>query len=432
MNSWLRSATSRLWTSWVIAALAIPTPRGQSAKRLWVLQEPDQIVEYDLVTSAVVRSQTVPRRLVEHPEYLSINATGQMLFLPSLGAQWAAGDMATSADRAWFWDGRQAKEWKLEGPKTPGTHAGKPSVTETVRQWFLSAGGESLFWIEHKFEKIRDTLGVEHSVRTTAHVWRTSPSGDNPVDVATIAASGWCECTTGVCSESCPEWSFWAPNGIADDFFLATRMTEGQMGSTYHESVLYQHAGSRWVTRKMPQPLQAPLAASDKGEILVTAVPDAGCCGWENESSDQLLLLRSGKSGVLYDEQSRYNNRNYDVSFYASDARLSASNTLLAYTLASTARPGGEIRLSDDGKENAGELARVRRTIADLPTVEIVQLGTTPQTAAAIAHAGLVGWLSEREILVVQNGRLAIYDIQGIRRQDTTIRARSAADSFLR
>src|SRR5260370_24022865 len=163
MNSWLRSATSRLWTSWVIAALAVPTARGQSGKRLWVLQERDQMVEYALVTSAVVRSQTVPRRLVEHPEYLSINAAGQMLFLPSLGAQWAAGDMATSADRAWFWDGSQAKEWKLEGPKRSGTHAGKPTVTETVRQWFLSAGGGALFWIEHTSEQIMDTLRLEHS-----------------------------------------------------------------------------------------------------------------------------------------------------------------------------------------------------------------------------------------------------------------------------
>jgi hypothetical protein len=98
----------------------------------------------------------------------------------------------------------------------------------------------------------------------------------------------------------------------------------------------------------------------------------------------------------------------------------------------STARADGEIRLSSDGKDNAGELVRIRRTIADLPTVEIVQLGATPRTTAAIAHAGLVGWVGEREILVAQDGTLVLYDPQGIKRRDTAIHARSAAHAFLR
>jgi hypothetical protein len=277
-----------------------------------------------------------------------------------------------------------------------------------------------------------DTSGLDVSVRSTVHVWRTDLAGDNRQEVTTIAAPGWCECTTGVCSESCPQWSLWAPSRVVDEFFLATRMTEGQTESTYQESVLYQRAGSRWVTQKMPHPLEAPLGASRNGEMLITAVLDAGCCGWENESSDLLLLLKSAKSSVIYDEARRYDNHNYDVSFYASDAQLSADNTLVAYTLASTARPGGEIRLSDDGKENADELARVRRTITELPTVEIARLGTTPRSVASIAHAGLVGWVNAREVLVAQNGRLAICNAQRAGCRDTTIAARSAADTFLR
>ena len=397
-----------------------------------MLQEPDQIIEYDLATSTVLRSQTVPRRLVEHPEYLSINAAGQMLFLPPLGAQWAAGEMATAADRAWFWNGHQATEWPLALPPGAGTSAGRPTVTERSRQWFLSAGGDSLFRIETSFEKILDDSGGERSVRSTGRVLRTSLSGDHPAIIATIGPSGWCACTTGVCSESCPEWSFWAPNRIVDDLFLATRMTPGQIESTYRDSVAYQRSRSRWTPRKLPQPIAVPLAASERGDILIHAVPDAGCCGWENESSDQLVLLQNRRRVVLYDEARRYDNRNYDVSVYASDARLSSGHTLLAYTLVSTARGDGEIRLSSDGKDNAEELVRIRRTIADLPFVEIVQLGATPRTTAAIAHAGLVGWVGEREILVAQDGTLALYDPQGVKRRDTAIHARSAAHAFLR
>ena len=175
-----------------------------------------------------------------------------------------------------------------------------------------------------------------------------------------------------------------------------------------------------------------PLTASEKGEVLVAAVPDGGCCGWENESNDQTLLLRNGTVSVLYDESDRYDYRNYDVSFYTADAHLAADNAILAYTVVSTARADSPIRLSCDGKENAEELARVRKAIAELPAVEVVQLGIQPRSATVIRHAALVGWVSDREILVAQDGRLAVYDIRGSKRKETTIRVRRAADAFLR
>ena len=189
-----------------------------------------------------------------------------------------------------------------------------------------------------------------------------------------------------------------------------TRVTPGQLESTYHESLLYQRSGRRWQAKKLPQPVERPLTASEKGEVLVAAVPDAGCCGWENESNDQTLLLRNGKVSVIYDEFDRYGNRNTDVSFYTADARLAAGNGLLAYTVVSTARTAGEIRPSSGGKENAEELARVRRAMAELPAVEVVQPGRNPRPTTVIRHAELVGWVSDREILVAQDGRLAVYD----------------------
>ena len=422
----------RLCTQVLGATLLVLTAHAQSPKQLWVLQEPNQIVEYDVTTFVVRRTMRVPRRLVEHPEYLSINAKGQMVFLPLKGAQWAGGEMASAGDRMWFWDGHQARERKLEGTKTRGDKAGKPTVTETAPEWFLSGGGEFLFWFETRFEKITDEFGVERSARFTSEVSRTDLAGGKLETIASLSSAGWCECATGACSETCPEWEFWAPDGVVGDFFLLTRVTPGQLESTYHESFLYQRSGRTWQPKKLSQAIQKPLAASEKGEILVAAVPDGGCCGWDNEGNDQTLLLRNGNVDVLYDEEARYHNRNYDVSFYTADARLAAGNAMLAYTVVSTAPIGSPIRLSSDGKENAEELARVRKAIGELPAVEVVQLGTPPRSATVIPRAGLVGWVNDRELLVAQDGQLTVYDIRGSKRKQSTIRVRNAADAFLR
>ncbi|HEY3064448.1 MAG TPA: hypothetical protein VGL09_01570 [Methylomirabilota bacterium] len=404
---------------------------AEAPKQLWVLQDPDRIIEYDPTTFVTRRTLTVPRRLLEHPEFLSVNARSQMLFVPPRGAEWTTGELVTARDRAWFWDGQQAKEWKLEGAKA---RSGGPraTVTESAREWFLSAGGESVVWFETTFEKVVEDGGGEREVRSTARVWRTDLGAGSPHRIAELPAPGWCRCETGVCSETCPEWSLWAPDGVVGDFFVVTRVTQGQTESRYHESLLYQRAGTTWAQKKVIQPLAKPLTGAEKGEVLVAAVPDGGCCGWENEGNDQTVLFRSGKAIVVYDEWQRYDNRNYDVSFYTADARLAPAARRLAYTIVATAGASGEIRVSSDGKEDPAELARLRKAIAALPAVEVVEPATSPRPLATISRAALVGWLSDTEILVAQEGRLVVFDIRGQRRKETTIRVRTAADAFLR
>ena len=43
-----------------------------------------------------------------------------------------------------------------------------------------------------------------------------------------------------------------------------------------------------------------------------------------------------------------------------------------------------------------------------------------------------MGWVSDRELPVAQDGRLVVYDIRGGKLKETAIRVRSAADAFLR
>ena len=135
---------------------------------------------------------------------------------------------------------------------------------------------------------------------------------------------------------------------------------------------------------------------------------------------------------MLYDELGRYDNRNYDVSFFPSNARLSPGKTMLAYTITSTAQPGAKIRLSSSGKEAPRELTRVRTAMAELPSIEILRLGVKPRRTVVIRHAVLVGWLNDGEILIVQDGRLSVYDVQTGTQRQTPIRVRTGADAFLR
>lgn len=421
----------RFWAQVLVVALLVSAARAQLPKQLWVLQEPDQIIGYDVAGFVPQHTLRIPfRLLLEHPEYLSINAMGQMLFLLPRGLQFFGPGGIAVADRTWFWDGHQTRELNVEGTKIRGRNGGRPTVKETAPQYFLTAGGDSLVWFENKFEKVLDESGLERSVRSAWRVWRTDLAGQRPEMIASLTSPAWCQCDTGTCSETCPEWYFGAPHGVVGDFFLVTRFTPGQLGSTYHESLLYQLSGRTWRAKELPQPIMQPLTASEKGEVLVALAPDTGCCGWA--SSNQMLLVRNGKVSVLYDEFGRYGYRSYDVSFYVPDARLAAGNAMLAYTIASTARTGDEIPLSPNGKENAEELARVRKTIAELPAVEIVQLEAQPRQATLIRHAALVGWMGDQEILVAQDGHLAVYDIRGRKLRDIPIRVRSAADAFLR
>jgi hypothetical protein len=399
----------------LLGSLLVAAP-GEPVRRLWVLQQPDAIVEYDIATLAPRRTLRVPPRVIEHPEHLTANTHGEIAFLPPAAGN---GDPPLAA---WVWNGRDAREWSTEAL----------SGRETTRQWFLSAAGASLFVFEQTFEKVLDaSSGIERSVRARSRVLRTDLGGRVVEAVAAMSSPGSCTCDTGTCSETCPEWSMWAPDRIVHGAFLVTRRTPGQLTPTYHETAVYRRAGSTWRGTMLPRPLEKPLDASPKADVIVTAIPDGGCCGWENETSDQTLLIRNGASAVLYDEFSRYDNRNYDVSFYAVHARLAPRGTRVALTIVSTA-PVGDLRPSSEGQENPAERARLQKTIGDLPAVEVFTVAAPTGTALTLRRTVLVGWISDDAILVAQDGRLVRHDVRSGKRTETSIRIRTAADAVLR
>jgi hypothetical protein len=421
---------ARLCLAAVVALGLLARPHAQTARRVWVVQPPDAIVSYDTATFERLDTVKLPPRAVAHPNDLRVSASGRMVLVPP--TEWA-GDEDRAKSRIWIWDGRSGTELPLGDERIGEIPSNAKISVERVRTLFLSPSADSLVWLENRFEKQVEGV-VERSVRVSARVWQSDLHGEHARPIAGVPVSAACACGTGVCSETCPQWDLWAPDGLVDAFFLLTSVVPGQLGSTTIATRVYRRSGSAWRWSRLAQPVERPLAASRDAALLVAAVPDGGCCGWENDSNDQLLLLRDGKTRVVYDERERYDNADYDVSFYPANARLAPGFGALAYTVASTAEPSGtgEIRLTTDGKPNAAELARVRKAALDLPAVEVILLDAKAPKPVGIPHAMLVGWLDDRRLLVVRNDRVVVCATDGRLLQETSITVRGAADAFLR
>src|SRR5215471_6791914 len=77
------------------------------ATRLWVLRAPGEMVEYDLATFAVKQTVKVPAEALESPQNISVNALGQILFVPAVSLPLADTDVQ-APHKIWFWNGHAA------------------------------------------------------------------------------------------------------------------------------------------------------------------------------------------------------------------------------------------------------------------------------------------------------------------------------------
>jgi hypothetical protein len=224
----------------------------------------------------------------------------------------------------------------------------------------------------------------------------------------------------------------WTPEGGVDKFFLMTQFVAGQTEPQYKASTHYQEQVGKWTASALPEPLQRELDASPGGEMIVEAIPDTGCCGWSNQSNDQTLVLRDGKKVTVFDEQETYKNSDYDVSFYTSNARLSPELNYVAMTIASTAKADKPIQLAEQGQANPEESQRIRKALAELPAVEVKSMDEATKRVAYVPHATLVGWLSDKEILLVEAHMLVVYTVGSGARRKSGVRVEDAARVFLR
>jgi hypothetical protein len=397
-------------------------------KRLWVLRAPGEAVEYDAATFAARQTVKVPAETLGSPQNFQVNHLGQMLFASPVSLPLAEGDLAAER-RVWFRDGHTATTLDRGIARSTATTGSNLAITESAPVPALSVDGTHLYWFSNSARRLQRD-GVDLSIKTTWSSWQTDLAGAGREDVASSALPE-CSCPTGSCEESCAYGEVWVPDSGVGKFFLLSQFVAGQTQPIYKSSSLYEESGGKWNARPVEPPLRRVLDAASGGAIL-EAIPDTGCCGWENQSDDQTLLHLHGKTVTVFDELSAYKNPDYDISFYTENGKLSSDLSAAAFTIVATAQPNKPIQLSEQGQANPEESQRIRKALMDLPAVEVKSVEDSPRRSAFLPNATLVGWISDKEILIVEGHLLVAYNVASGARRKSNIRVEDAAHVFLR
>lgn len=405
--------------------VAVLTGPDAHRKLIWV-QSGNRLAAFDAVDFRLRQTVVLPPEATRNPERISISSQGAVMVAYTPGED-------VSLRRIWQSDPRYGSMQASDINVRRSAPCADDLIAATGPEVYFTNDPERLFWFENRPQCFtRDSSGASgnDSVETVFSAWTTNRRGGDVRQVAEIDFPK-CNCTTGACSESCPQALVWAPEAGISDFFFVTRWVPGQLEPQFLQTDLYRLQSGRWASQKLAAPAEAIADAADHGNIFIEIVSDSGCCGWENESDDQTRLYRNGQATVIYDERQRFHNDNYDVSFFTSEVKLSPTGRRLAYTLASTARTGSEIRLASDGKDNPEELKRVKQAIADLPRVEVLNIAD-PKKIVISLPGEFAGWLDEKRLLIVQAGEVVIVEADSGARTPTQIKAKNAQLVFVR
>ena len=413
-----------------VCALSLLTlPGFAQGKRVWVLRASGEMVEYDPATFAEKQTVKVPAEAAEAPQRISVNHLGQILFVPEASLPLAQSDVEAE-HKVWIWNGHAASTIDLGVKRELGTTGSNQVVTELAPTVSLAADGAHLFWFANSARRLqREEMDL--STVTSWQAWRTDLSGGAREDLASEKLPD-CRCPSGSCEESCPYGVVWSPEDGVGKFFLMTQFVAGKTEPVYKASVRYQEDAGKWTPNLLGEPLRRVLDAASGGDVIVEAIPDTGCCGWVNQSNDQTLVRVSGKARTVFDELATFKNPDYDVSFYTSNAKLSPELGSVAMTIVSTAEANKPIQLSEQGQASPEESKQIHKALAELPAVEVKSMEDTPKRLAFVPHATLAGWISEKEILVVEDHLLVGYNVETGARRKSSVRVEDVARVFLR
>jgi hypothetical protein len=449
----------------ILAAIATLCGSALSqGPRLWVLRAPGEMIEYDPATFAAKPTVKVPGEALQSPQSIQVNRLGQILFAPVLSLPLADSDLK-ALNKVWLWDGHEATTLDLAVKHEVGKTGSNQLISESAPVVFLSVDGAHLYWFANDERRLQRE-DMDLSVTTTWQAWRTDLRGGGRENIARVKFPE-CSCPTGACEESCPVGVAWAPTNGIGVFFLVTQFVAAKDQPTYKATTEYRQQGGNWQATPLTEPLRRVLDADVDGDTIVEAIPDTGCCGWANQSDDQTVVLTNANKLKVFDELAAYKNPDYDVSFYTSAAQLSPDAKAVAMTIVATAQVNQPIQLADQGQANPEESKHIRTALAELPAVEVKSVedggpeiknteskrverkGTggksaevksaqiknaedDPRRLAFAPHATLVGWINDKELLLVEDHQLVLYNVATGARRKSNVRVETADSVFLR
>jgi hypothetical protein len=88
--------------------------------------------------------------------------------------------------------------------------------------------------------------------------------------------------------------------------------------------------------------------------------------------------------------------------------------------------------LAEEGQANPEESLRIRKTLAELPAVAVKMVTESPKQVAFVPHASLVGWISSKELLILEEHVLVVYNVGSGARRKSTVKVDDVAQVFLR
>jgi len=412
-----------------ISVILVALPLVAQTKRLWVLRATGEMVEYDPGTFAAKQTVKLPSEAGRAPASVDVNHLGQILFAPTVTLPLSAED-AAAPHKVWIWNGQAPASVDLGVTRKQESVGSNQAITDLVPAAYLSADGAHLYWFANEGRRLQRE-DIDLSTTITWKAWRTDLAGSGREEVTSSKLPD-CTCTTGSCEETCPVGVVWVPDDGVGKFFLVTQFVAGQTSVVYKSSTRYDEAGGKWTAKNLADPLQRVLDASSAGDSIVEAIPDTGCCGWSNQSNDQTFVLTNGNKIAVFDEQATYKNQDYDVSFLTSNAYLSPDASRIAMTVTATAEPNKPVQLSEQGQASPEESQRIRKALMELPAVVVKSVEDSPKQIAFVPHATLVGWINDKEIVIVEDHLLVVYNVASGARRKSSVRVEDAGHVFLR
>ena len=412
-----------------VSLILLIAPLCAQTKRLWVLQSTGEIVEYNPATFAKRETVKLPAEAVKSPAGVEVNLAGQILFASPLSLPLSDED-AGAPHKVWIWNGQAASSIDQGVQRKSEATGSNQAVTDIVPVPHLSSDGTHIYWFANESRKL-ERQDIDLSTTITWKAWRTDLKGEGPEEVASTKLPD-CRCPTGSCEESCPSGVVWVPNTGVDNFFFVTQVVNGQTATLYKSTMAYRAEAGKWTSTTLPEAMQRVLDANEKGDVLVDAIPDTGCCGWSNQSNDQTLVITNGKKVAVFDERETYKNPDYDVSFFTANAKLSPDSTRVAMTITATAQTGKPIQLSDQGEASPEESQGIRKALTTMPAVVVKTIDDPEKQLASLPHATLVDWINDKELLIVEDHFLVVYNIVTKTRHKSVVHVEDVLHVFLR